>query len=114
MNLIIKQNFKIYFLIFIVIIILIIRIFLLNYRIKYIKFSNKIEVECGIFGFLNKNSNSFIYMLFLIIFLIFDLEIILLLPQLLNINNFFLIIILTLILLRLILELFEISLKWND
>jgi NADH:ubiquinone oxidoreductase subunit 3 (subunit A) len=75
---------------------------------------NKKEIECGIFGFSNKSSNSFNYILFLIIFLIFDLEIILIFPQLIKNLNFLFFFIILFILIRLLLELYEISLKWND
>lgn len=93
---------------------LLLRLKILEFNYFNLKYINKIEIECGIFGYINKNSNSINYLLFLLVFLIFDLEIILLLSPILYYLNFIILWIFLMINIRLVLELFELSLKWND
>lgn len=87
---------------------------ILDFNLNNLKFNNKFEIECGIFSFSNKNSSSSLYLIFLLIFLIFDLEIILIILISLKIIKILNLVFFSLILLRLNIELFENSLKWND
>lgn len=103
-----------FILFFILILIFFFSVSIIELNFFLLKSLRKLEIECGIFNIVNKNSNSLTYSLFLILFLIFDLEIALIIIQVFKLINIILTLILLLIFFSLLLEIFETSLKWND